>query len=451
MSAMSTAVVREISQTIRLAVPVVVGQWAAVAMGFVDTVMVGRVSAEALAAVAVGGSLWATVMLFLTGVVMALPPTLAQARGARRLDRCSSAGWQTFWIGQGLAVLGIAALMGAGSLLRTVDVEQSIVPLAIAYLRAIAVGLPAFAGYQALRFFNEGFAQTRPAMIFGLVGLGANVILNYALIFGAFGAPALGVVGCGYATAAVFWLQFLGLAVYTLRTRRYESLELWRVVAPRVAEIKRLLDLGLPIGVAIFVEASLFSGVALLVGRLGAETVAGHQVAVNFAALTFMMPLGIGMAATVRVGEGVGKADPAAARRAGLVGIGLAVAVQSLSALVMATQPEWIARIYSADPGVIKAASGLLLLAALFQLPDGLQVSSAGALRGIKDTRVPMVLTLVAYWGIGLPLAWFLGVHMGLGAQGTWIGLIAGLATAGVLLCARFLRLSRSAVARSTG
>lgn len=451
MSGMSTAVGRDISQTIRLAVPVVVGQWAAVAMGFVDTVMVGRVSAEALAAVAVGGSLWATVMLFLTGVVMALPPTLAQARGARRLDRCSSAGWQTFWIGQGLAVLGIAALLGAGSLLRAVEVEQSIVPLAIAYLRAIAVGLPAFAGYQALRFFNEGFAQTRPAMIFGLVGLGANVILNYALIFGAFGAPALGVVGCGYATAAVFWLQFFGLAVYTLRTRRYESLELWRVVAPRVAEIKSLLDLGLPIGVAIFVEASLFSGVALLVGRLGAETVAGHQVAVNFAALTFMMPLGIGMAATVRVGEGVGKEDPAAARRAGLVGIGLAVAVQSLSALIMATQPEWIARIYSADPGVIKAASGLLILAALFQLPDGLQVSSAGALRGIKDTRVPMVLTLVAYWGIGLPLAWFLGVHMGLGAQGTWIGLIAGLATAGVLLCARFLRLSRSAVARSTG
>jgi MATE family multidrug resistance protein len=332
-----------------------------------------------------------------------------------------------------------------------VDVDQNIVPLTIAYLRAIAVGLPAFVGYQVLRFFNEGFAQTRPAMIFGLVGLGANVILNYALIFGALGAPALGVVGCGYATAAVFWLQFFGLALYTLRARRYEFLELWRVIAPRMGEIRALLGLGLPIGVAIFVEASLFSGVALLVGRLGAETVAGHQVAVNFAALTFMMPLGIGMAATVRVGEGVGKEDPEAARRAGLVGIGLAVAVQSLSALIMATQAGWIARIYSADPRVIEAASGLLLLAALFQLPDGLQVSSAGALRGIKDTRVPMVLTLVAYWGIGLPLAWLLGVHMGLGAQGTWIGLIAGLATAGVLLCARFLRLSRSAVAKSTG
>lgn len=440
---MSAAVRRDISQTLRLAVPVVVGQWAAVAMNFVDTVMCGRFSAEALAAVAVGGSLWATVMLFLTGVVMALPPILAQARGAGRLDQCAEPGWQALWIGQIVALLGIGALLGAESLLRVVGVAPEIVPLAGDYLRAMVFGLPAFAAYQALRFFNEGFARTRPAMVFALTGLAANVVLNYALIFGTWGLPRLGVVGCGYATAVVFWLQMIGLGLYTLRTRHYRALELWRVVGPRLSQMRELTVIGVPIGVAIFVEASLFSGVALLVGRLGAETVAGHQVAVNFAAVTFMVPLGIGMAATVRVGEGVGRGDFAGARRAGIVGIGMALAVQSVSAVVMATMPRWIARVYTTDPGVVEAASGLLLLAAIFQLPDGLQVSSAGALRGLKDTRVPMMLTLIAYWAIGLPLAWALGVRAELGAEGTWIGLIAGLAAAGALLCQRFLRLSR--------
>jgi MATE family multidrug resistance protein len=434
---------RDISQTLRLAGPVIVGQWAAVAMSFVDTVMVGRVSPQALAAVAVGGSLWGTAMLFLTGVLMALPPSLAQLRGAGREDRCAAVGWQMFWIGQILAIVGIGALLSSGHLLRGVGVDPDIVPLAVDYLRAMAFGFPAFAGYQVLRFFNEGFAQTRPGMVFGLGGLGANVICNYVLIFGGFGLPAMGVVGCGYATAMVFWLQFLGLCLYTLRVGRFRALMLWKAIPPAVGKMKKLLELGVPIGVAVFVEASLFSGVALLVGRLGAETVAGHQVAVNFAALTFMVPLGIGMAATVRVGEAIGRGEVAVARRAGLVGIGLALAAQSISAALMATFPHWIARVYTADAGVIEAASGLILLAALFQLPDGLQVSSAGALRGLKDTRVPMVMTLIAYWGVGLPLAWTLGIGMAFGAQGTWIGLIAGLATAGLLLCGRFLRLSR--------
>lgn len=443
---MTTVLRRDVSQTLRLAGPVIIGQWAAVAMSFVDTVMCGRFSPQALAAVAVGGSLWAAVMLFLTGVLMALPPSLAQLRGARKEEGCAAIGWQMFWIGQALAVVGVGALLSAGYLLRAVGVDSEIVPLAVDYLKAIAVGFPAFAGYQVLRFFNEGYARMRPAMVFGLSGLGANVICNYALIFGGLGLPAMGVIGCGYATALVFWLQFFGLGLYTLRAGRFRSLKLWRMIAPDLERMKALLELGTPIGVAVFVEASLFSGVALLVGRLGAETVAGHQVAVNFAAVTFMVPLGIGMAATVRVGEAIGRGEVAAARRAGLVGIGLALGAQSLSAALMATFPRWIARVYTADAGVIEAASGLILLAALFQLPDGLQVSSAGALRGLKDTRVPMMMTLIAYWGVGLPLAWTLGIGMEFGAQGTWIGLIAGLATAGLLLCSRFLKLSRPVV-----
>ena len=437
---------RDVSETLRLAFPVIVGQWAAVAMSFVDTTMCGRYSPEALAAVAVGGSLWSTAILFLTGVLMALPPSIAQLRGEGRRKDCPAVGWQAIWVGQAVGLVAIAALLNAGHLLRAVGVADEIVPLANDYLGAVAWGLPAFAGYQTLRFFNEGFAHMRPAMVFGLVGLVLNLAGNYALVFGHFGFPSLGVVGCGYATAAVFWLQFLGLAAYTFRTSRYRDLQPARVCPPRLAEIASLVRLGLPIGVAVFVEASLFSGVALLVGRLGAETVAGHQVAVNFAAVTFMVPLGIGMAATVRVGERAGAGDLRSARRAGLTGIGLALAAQSLSALVMATMPGLIARIYTADAGVIEAATGLLMLAAIFQVPDGLQISSAGALRGLKDTRIPMLFTLVAYWGVGLPLAWTLGFVLEWGARGTWVGLIAGLSTAAVLLVLRFDRLTRSDV-----
>jgi MATE family multidrug resistance protein len=437
---------RDFSETLRLAAPVIVGQWAAVAMSFVDTTMCGRFSPAALAAVAVGGSLWATAILFLTGVLMALPPSVAQLRGGGSRGEATSVAWQVFWIGQAVSGILIVGLLEADVLLRFVGVDETIVPLADGYLGAVAWGLPAFAGYQTLRFFNEGFANMRPGMVFGVVGLGLNLIGNYALIFGRFGFPSLGATGCGYATALVFWLQFLGLAGYTLVTARYRDLTLHRPVAPKSVEVRELLRLGLPIGVAVFVEASLFSGVALLVGRLGAETVAGHQVAVNFAALTFMVPLGIGMAGTVRVGEKIGARDLQSARRAGFAAIGLALAAQSLSAVLMATAPRWIARIYTADAGVVDAAAGLLVLAAIFQLPDGLQVSAAGALRGLKDTRVPMILTLVAYWGVGLPLAWTLGIQLEWGARGTWVGLIGGLTTAAILLFIRFHRLTRRGV-----
>ncbi|MDH3254587.1 MAG: MATE family efflux transporter, partial [Acidobacteriota bacterium] len=256
---------REAAAIARLAAPVIIGQWAAVAMNFVDTVMCGRFSPAALAAVAVGGSLWATAMLFLTGVLMALPPSLAHLRGGGERAACADVGWQVLWIAQALSLGLVGVLLACENLLRAVGVSAEIVPLAGDYLRAIAWGVPAFAGYQVLRFFHEGFARTRPGMAFGLVGLGVNVVGNYVLIFGAFSFPALGVVGCGYATALVFWLQFIGLGLYTLRGRRFRDLTLWRVIAPERSRVVALLRLGLPIGVAVFVEASLFSGVALLV------------------------------------------------------------------------------------------------------------------------------------------------------------------------------------------
>lgn len=429
---------------LRLAGPLIAAQIASIASNFVDAVMAGRLGAEALGSVAVGASVWMTVALTITGVLMALPPLVAQHRGAGELGRIAPTTWQSFWIAMALAGAGMVLLRSIRPLLTLIDVDAALVPLILGYLNAFSWGLPGLCGYLVLRLMSEGLALTRPAMYFGLLGVVINIAGNYALMFGHWGFPALGVIGCGYSTAIVVWIQFLGLALYVAARAHYRELDLFaRVTRPDPRQIAELLRVGLPIGGAHFIESSLFSSVALLLSSLGALAVAAHQIAINFAAITFMIPLGLSMAITVRVGYALGRGDSAGVRTAGTIGMGIALALQMVSASVMLLFPSVIAGLYTDDREVLEAAVELLFLAALFQLSDGLQVSAAGALRGLRDTRVPMLITVLAYWVIGLPLGWTLGFGAGFGARGMWTGLIAGLTVAAVLLSRRFLRLSR--------
>jgi MATE family multidrug resistance protein len=375
---------------------------------------------------------------------MAVPPAVAQLVGAERRSEIGPVVRQALWIGLGLALLAMAVLRGLEPLLLFLNVEAEIVPGVMGYLRGIAWGMPALCGYHILRYLSDGLSLTRPAMYLGVAGIPLNVAGNYALMFGNWGFPQLGAAGCGYATAIVLWAQLAGMATLVALGRSYRSVRLFeRWEAPDPGRIAELLWIGVPIGVAIFIEASLFASVSLLLGSLGTLTVAGHQVAINFVSLTFMIPLGLSMAITVRVGTAEGRGDRAGVRLAGWVGIALALCAQVVSATAMLVFPRWIASIYTPDPEVIAIAVKLFIVAAIFQLSDGLQVSSAGALRGLKDTRVPMVITVIAYWIIGLPLGWYLGFRAGIGAVGMWTGLIAGLTIAAVLLTARFYRLSR--------
>ncbi len=434
----------EARELLLLAGPLIAAQLAGIAANFVDTVMAGRLGPEALGAVAVGASTWMTLALSTTGVLAALSPTVAQLRGAGR--RQEIAGWtrQTLWIAILMAVVSVALLRSIEPLLWAIGVDPPLVPLIVGYLRAISWGMPGLCGYLVLRTLSEGLALTRPAMYFGLVGALINIPGNYALMFGHWGFPRLGVVGCGYSTAVVAWVQFLGLAAYVALHPAYRDLRLFeRFEPPRLARLRELLRIGLPIGGAIFVESSLFSSVAYLVATLGALAVAAHQIAINFVAILFMIPLGLSMAITVRVGHARGRGDAVATRRAGAVGMAIALGIQVISAFVMVVLPKPIVALYTSDPGVAETAVGLLLLAAIFQLSDGLQVSAAGALRGLKDTRVPMLITIIAYWIVGLPLGYALGFSIGLGPAGLWAGLIAGLSVAAVLLPWRFHRLSR--------
>jgi len=437
----------EASTLVRLAGPMVLGQLTGVLMTFVDTVMSGRLSAEALASVATGAAVWHTVFLFGLGVMLAISPSVAQLDGARRQDEIPSVVRQAVWIALGLTVLTVVVYLSAGPLLLAMSIAPELHPTILGYLKALAWGAPAMYLFLALRFLCEGMGISRPIMYFGFVGLGVNVVANYGLIYGRWGLPALGAVGCGYATSAVWWVELVGLILYVRHHPTLSRLGIFaRLEAPRRAQLLALLRLGLPIGWTFFVEVSMFATVALLMGSIGAIPVAAHQVAINVASITFMLPLGLGLATTVRVGNALGRGDHAGVARSGWLGIGMALGAQVLAAAVLFAFPRTIASIYSQDETVVSLAAQLLLLAAVFQLPDGLQVSAAGALRGLEDTTRPLIITVVAYWLVGLPLGHTLAFRAELGPRGLWIGIIAGLTVAAAWLTARFHRRS----ARST-
>lgn len=440
----AAAVADEARAILVLAAPLVAGQLAAFGMNVVDTLMSGWLSPATLAAVALGSTAWMGLALFVVGTLLALPPFVSQLVGAGRRREAGPVTWQAFWLAQAMALGLIVAVRGVRPVAHWIGVEPALVPDVMDYLVAVAWGAPAFCGYLCLRFFSEGWGYTRPVMYFGFLGVALNVPANWVLMYGAFGLPGYGPAGCGYATALVFWLQFVALAIYVARRPRYRDAQLFRrVTPPDRAVMAALLAVGLPIGTAIFMEGSLFTGITLLIGSLGTETVAAHQVAINFSSILFMVPLGVAMAITVRVGNAVGRGDPAGARRAGLTGVAMIAIVQCAWAALMLFAPGAIARIYTDDPAVGAKAVVLMTIAAGFQLPDGIQVGMAGALRGMKDTFKPMLLTVVAYWCLGLPTGWWMGFRAGYGAPGLWLGLIAGLGAAALLLSWRFVRVSR--------
>ena len=437
-------VAREIVATVRLALPLILAQLAAIGSNVIDTMLSGHYSAHVMAAVSVGASIWSLAIVSGIGVMMSVPPSVSQLDGAGRRAEVGAVFRQALWLGLVLGVLLWFAVRHAEPLVQLIGVTPTLYRSVGEFLHAISWGAPALTCYFALRGLSEGLSLTRPSMYFSLGGLVLLVPLGYVFMFGKLGLPPQGARGCGIATATVLWLEMLGFATYVLFHRNYRGLNLLeRFEWPRWSRIRHLLHIGLPMAVTLLAEAGLFVGAALLMGTLGEDVAASHQVALNVASLFFMIPLGMAMAITVRVGNAVGRGDPAGVRYAGFCGIGLTLVTQMLSAGLMLGLPHFIAALYTHDAKVIGLAAQLLVLAGLFQFSDGIQVVSNGALRGLKDTRVPMAITLFAYWVVGMPVGWWLAFPHGLGARGMWMGLIAGLSVAAVLLFARFWRSSR--------
>ncbi len=435
---------REMRVSLMLALPLVAGQLSSMLMSVVDSILAGHHGLQTLAAVTVGTALWSVAFLVCIGVMMAVPPSVSQLNGAGRRGEIGALWQQAVWLA---AIMGLVLgvfVWCSPVLLGAFGVTPEVIPQATAFLHTIAFGAPALSLYFSFRYLSEGVSWTVPTMVFGFGGLLLLVPVGYALMFGIGPFPELGAAGLGVATAMVLWLQAIGFLAYLRLSPRFADLNLfagWR--GPRWPVIRSLLALGLPMGVSVFMEGSLFVATALLIARLGALDVAAHQIALNVASVCFMLPLGIAMATTVRVGNAVGAGDPASVRWVGAAGYALAFLTQTLAAAVLVFAGPWITGFYTQDAAVAALAVTLMIYAAVFQYPDGIQALSAGALRGLKDTRVPMFITITAYWGIGLPLgAWF-GLHQGQRAPGLWIGLIVGLSAAAALLSWRFWRLAR--------
>ncbi len=441
---------RELAELSVLAGPLVLAQLAQMSMGFVDTLMAGRLSPEALAGIALGSVVFGFVSIVSMGVLFSVAPSVSQAHGAGRPDDAARAARQGLWLAAGLSLPGVALFQAAGPLLVAAGQEPATAALAGAYLRAASFGLLPSLALVALRGFLEGLSDTRPIMLVLFAGVGLNVLANNAFMFGRWGFPALGLMGTGVATAIVYTVMALAAGAYVARSYpRYRVLRGLR--RPDPATLRELIRVGWPIGLTLGFEAGLFSVTALAMGLFGQQALAGHQIAIQAASITFMVPVGLSIATGVRVGQAAGRGDAGAVRRAGLTGIVAAATVMLGTATLFRFAPVLVVSAFldPADPRnaeVVRYASSFLAIAALFQVVDGVQVAASGALRGLRDTRVPMIISLLAYWALGMTTSLVLGFALGFGGRGLWAGLVVGLGVAAVLLTGRFLRLSTRAV-----
>lgn len=448
---------REIRETLHLAGPVVAGMLAQNSMGFIDTIMVGRLGSGPLAAVALGNTIFYFIALVCMGIVMAVGPMVSHAYGAGAHEPIERSVRQGLWLALLLTIPAFAIVWNIVPFLRLTGQAEETIRGTQAYLRAVSWGFLPMLWFTALRSFVEGLSRPLPVTVITFLAAGLNVVGDYVLIYGKLGMPRMGLVGSGVATAGVLWFMFLALAVYT---RRYPALRVYRIFdhfrRPDRTYFRELFRIGWPIGVSYGLESGLFSITAVMIGSLSTVALAAHQIALQSAAFTFMVPLGIGIATSIRVGQAAGRGEALAVQRAGYAGMVLAVVFMTCSAILFWTVPEAVVGLYMdvrdpANAGVVQIAVTLLGVAAVFQVFDGLQVSAGGSLRGLRDTRVPMMIGFLAYWVLGLSAGYVLGFVLGRGAVGLWWGLVFGLASAAVMLTWRFRRLSGRVAAMSDG
>jgi MATE family multidrug resistance protein len=443
---MRSVILAEIRATLALATPLATANLSQMAMSVIDTVMVGTLGSLPLAAVALGGGVYFTGVVICLGVLTAVARLSAYAIGAGDRDSAGRIAASGLILAAliGLPLIGVTAL--APLLLDTLGYDPELAREIARFLHAVCWGAPGFLGFVVLRSFLAALKRTRGVMIVLLLCVPANAALNWVLIFGNLGMPALGLVGAGIASASVQWLMLAGLAGVVWRLRHGGR-------APRLhidpaalsGDLRRILRLGGPIGGLQALEIGVFVTAAAVVGLFGAAPLAAHQIAINFASITFMVPMGIGQAATVRVAAERGAGRRPAARRAAFVALGLGVGFMAVSAAVIWALPHAITGAYVAvdDPAnqaLVALALRFLVFAGWFQVVDGMQVVAAGALRGYEDTVVPMAFAAIGYWAIGFAGGWALTFPLGLGPIGMWWGFVIGLAVVALLLTLRLWR-----------
>lgn len=428
----------EIKQLLRLMLPILITQFAQAGFGLIDTVMAGQLSAADLAAVAVAVGIWMPVMLLCSGIMMATSPLIAAALGAKQKQDIPVITHQAMWIAILLGLIGMLILHMMPQFFSALKIPENLHAKAGLFLHAIAFGMPAITLYTALRCYSEALGHPRVVTAISLAALPILIPLNYAFMHGIAGLPALGSAGCGVANAILQWLMLVVLVIYLKKARVFQEFRLFQKFEKLDAFwIKRIFMLGFPIGLAIFFEVSIFSTAALVISPLGDIVIAAHQIAISITSQLFMIPLSLALALTIRVGQYYGAQNWDAMRQVQKLGFVVATVLACITMLFLWLARGWIIHAYNDNPAVFDVAFGLVLYAIAYQLMDAWQVTAAGCLRGMQDTKGPMWITLLAYWVVAFPVGVYLTRYADFSAAGVWVGLIVGLIVACILLVAR--------------
>ncbi len=435
----------ETRQLFHLALPLMGAQLAQMGMGVTDAVMAGQYNSVDLAGVALGGSVMWPVMLLIMGLMLAITPTVSQLNGAGKYSEIGEVIRQGLWMALVGGLTASLILNNIGPVYSWMDVDPLAAAVSIPYLKMASYGIPALMFFFCLRFLADGMGFTRPALMISVCALMLKIPLNYVLIYGKFGFPEMGGVGCGVAQAIIMWFQLFLIVLVVTRKRFNVTGWTNRFSSPDARRLKALLIIGLPIGATIFAEMGLFSITTLLLGRFGAEVVAAHNIAMNLNGLVFMPPLALGMAATIRIGFRVGAGEIAEARTTAAIAVGATTILAIAGSLMIYLFRTQLVAAYTSDVPVADLAAILLLFVVFFLLFDALQSTAVGVLRGYKDTRKPMWIALFSYWIVGFPMECILGFGLigePMGVYGFWLGLAAGIGTAAFLLSVRLWRVS---------
>jgi multidrug resistance protein, MATE family len=446
----------EIKNLVKLSVPVLIAQVSQTAITFVDTIMAGNYSKTALSGVAIAVSIWLPTILFGQGLLTVLTPIISNLNGAAKRNQVADHTRQGVIIALVLSVLMMLVLYHSDLIinLRSSDdypIDPKMMEVAVKFLRAIMWGVPAFLLFLVYRNQCEGLSNTKPAMVIIFIALITNIPINYILIYGKLGLPAFGGVGCGITASIIFWLMFILIRLYTLTAPSQHDIRQTPITKLiDVAIIKKVIILGTPLALAYFFEMSLFAVIALLIAPLGQLTVAAHQIIFTISSLTFAIPLSLGVATSIRIGYLLGKRKPVLAKQTSYISLAISLAIAIIVALILVIFSSQIITIFTQENAVIAICMQLIVLLAIYQASDYLQVVASNVLRGYKDTKSIFFITLLSYWVVGLPVGYVLGltdlIIQPIGAAGFWIGIISGLAVAAFLLIARMIYIQKQSV-----
>jgi MATE family multidrug resistance protein len=439
---------QEIRSLLVIAAPLAAAYLAEIAMMITDMAIVGRLGSVQLAAVGLAGDLMIEVMLFGMAIVSIVGVLVAQSIGAGDAQSGAHHLRQGLWLAAALSIPGTLLCWNLMPLLALTDQDPEVLAFGESYLQAVVWCFLPSLWFVVLRGFVAALSRLQSVMVITVAAVGLNAVLTYGLVFGAFGLPALGVAGAGWATTIVCWVMLAALAWHVTRAARFKPYRVFNTLGRLdLATCRQILVLGLPLGGLALMEGGLFAVTAILMGVLGAEALAANQIVITVIAATFVVAMALGEAAAIRVAYGFGAGDPAQAQRAGLLGIGLGVLVMAAAAVVFLAAPETLAGLFLdlGDPAnreVVEVTAGLFVIAAVFQISDGVQAIASRALRGLRDTFAPMWIAGLGYWGFGIPGGYLLAFVFGYGASGLWWGLALGLSVTAAMLAWRFFRLS---------